>query len=152
MLRVIVALAIVAVAVAVAVVIRGRRRDAPTAVVRGRPPTQLDRSDFPRPDAPWLVAVFSSMTCDTCAGVVEKATVLESPSVAVIEVEYRAQRALHERYHIEAVPITVVAGDDGVVHRSFVGPLTATDLWAALAELRDPGSTPEPGLGAEREP
>lgn len=150
MLRVIVALAIVIVAVVVAIVIRGRRRDAPTAVVRGRPPAQLDRQDFPRSDAPWLVVVFSSSTCESCADVVEKTAVLDSRSVAVTEVEFRTDRALHERYHIDAVPITVVAGDDGVVHRSFVGPVTATDLWAALAELRDPGSTPEPGLGTER--
>jgi hypothetical protein len=34
-----------------------------------------------------------------------------------------------------------------VVRRGFVGAFTATDLWAAVAELRDPGSTPEPSLG-----
>jgi hypothetical protein len=30
-----------------------------------------------------------------------------------------------------------------VVRASFLGPATATDLWAALAELREPGSVPE---------
>ena len=32
------------------------------------------------------------------------------------------------------------------MRQSFVGPVTATDLWAAVAELRDPttGSTPLP--------
>jgi hypothetical protein len=34
------------------------------------------------------------------------------------------------------------------VRRAFVGAFTATDLWAAVAELRSPGSTPEPDLGA----
>ena len=34
------------------------------------------------------------------------------------------------------------------MRRAFVGAFTATDLWAAVAELRDPGSSPEPGLGA----
>jgi hypothetical protein len=34
------------------------------------------------------------------------------------------------------------------VRRAFVGAFTATDLWAAVAELRDPGSTPEPDLGS----
>jgi hypothetical protein len=28
------------------------------------------------------------------------------------------------------------------VAASFIGPVTATDLWAAVAEARDPGSTP----------
>ena len=31
----------------------------------------------------------------------------------------------------------------GAVRRSFVGEPTATDLWAELAELREPGSVPE---------
>jgi hypothetical protein len=45
------------------------------------------------------------------------------------------------------VPLTLLAGADGVVRASFVGEPTATDLWAALAEARHPGSSPEPGLG-----
>jgi hypothetical protein len=28
---------------------------------------------------------------------------------------------------------------------SFLGPMTATDLWAAVAEAREPGSTPGGG-------
>jgi hypothetical protein len=28
------------------------------------------------------------------------------------------------------------------VQHHFVGPVTATDLWAAVAEAREPGSTP----------
>jgi hypothetical protein len=35
-----------------------------------------------------------------------------------------------------------VADAEGAVRASFVGPATATDLWAAVAELRDPGSVP----------
>jgi hypothetical protein len=34
-----------------------------------------------------------------------------------------------------------------VVLRAFVGETSATDLWAALAECREPGSTPEADLG-----
>jgi hypothetical protein len=41
----------------------------------------------------------------------------------------------------------VVADAQGVVRRGFVGAFTATDLWAAVAEVRAPGSTPEPDLG-----
>jgi hypothetical protein len=41
------------------------------------------------------------------------------------------------------VPLVLIAGDDGVVRRHFVGPVTATDLWAAVAEAREPGSTPD---------
>jgi len=35
----------------------------------------------------------------------------------------------------------------GVVRAAFVGAFSATDLWAAVAEARAPGSTPEPELG-----
>jgi hypothetical protein len=110
-------------------------------------PKQLDRSDFPRPDAAWLVALFSSTACDSCRGLGAKLTPLESSDVVVCEIEAEDQGALHRRYELAAIPTTVVADADGVVRRAFVGAFTATDLWAAVAELRDPGSTPEPDLG-----
>ena len=40
----------------------------------------------------------------------------------------------------------VIADAEGVVHRSFLGTVSATHLWAAVAEARDPGSAP-PGCG-----
>ena len=46
---------------------------------------------------------------------------------------------LHERYKIDAVLRLVVADADGVVHAGFLGPMTATDLWAAV-NAREPGS------------
>jgi hypothetical protein len=42
------------------------------------------------------------------------------------------------------VPLVLIADAEGVVQRHFLGPVTATDLWAAVAELREPGSTPGP--------
>ena len=86
--------------------------------------------------------MFTSATCSTCAGVWERAQPLESEAVAVAELELTAARELHERYGIEAVPTTVVVDAEGVVQASFLGPVTATDLWAAVAEAREPGSTP----------
>ena len=44
------------------------------------------------PDAPWLVAVFTSATCASCQGVWERAQPLESASVAVQQVEHQADR------------------------------------------------------------
>ena len=135
------AVAGVAVAAVVAWVVQ-RRRPAPPTQGRWPVPTQLDRDDFARPDAPWLVAVFTSATCESCAKAVSQAMVLEAAEVAVQEVEVGADGNLHRRYAIEAVPVTVVAVTDGVVRASFVGPPSATDLWAAVAECREPGSTP----------
>lgn len=143
--RLVIAAVIVVVVGAFAVLARRRRTpDAPTQR-RFEAPTQLDRSDFERPDAPWLVAVFSSATCDVCRSVLDKAVVLASDDVAVEEIEFTAARPLHERYSIDAVPTLVVADADGVVRATFLGPMTATDLWAAVAEARDPGSTPSGG-------
>ena len=138
--------AVIVVAVVVAVVLDRRRPDAPT-VPRWAVPTQLDRTDFARPGAPWLVAVFTSSTCDACAGTAAKAAVLACDDVAVDEVELGSRPTLHRRYAIDAVPMVVVADAEGVVRAHFVGPPTATDLWAAVAELREPGSSPEPHLG-----
>lgn len=141
--RLLIAILIVAVAVGVAYVAQRRRApDAPTQR-RYNVPEQLDRADFPRPDAPWLVAVFTSNTCEMCADVAGKAAVLESGDVAVANMEFTQQRAIHDRYRIDAVPTLLIVDADGVTRRSFLGPMTATDLWAAVAEVRDPGSTPD---------
>ncbi|MFI5053766.1 MAG: thioredoxin domain-containing protein [Acidimicrobiia bacterium] len=110
-------------------------------------PKQLDRADFPRPEAAWLVALFSSTVCDSCRDLAPKLAVLESAEVATCEIEASERGDLHRRYELAAIPTTVIADSEGVVCRGFVGTFTATDLWAAVAELRHPGSTPEPDLG-----
>lgn len=144
--RAIVAISLALVAVGIAAVIQrrqGRQRpDAPAGRAYAVP-LQVDRADFARPDAAWLVAVFTSATCEVCAGVWERAQLLESSAVAVAEIEFGATRSVHERYGIDAVPTALVVDADGVVVSSWVGAVTATDLWAAVAEAREPGSTPD---------
>jgi hypothetical protein len=110
-------------------------------------PRQLDRADFSRPDAAWLVAYFSSTTCAGCQQLGPKVAVLECIDVVVAECSFERERELHERYDISAIPMILVADTEGVVQRAFIGATTATDLWAAVAEVRDPGTTPEPTLG-----
>ena len=146
------AFVLIALAVAIALVLERRRPAPPTQSRRWPVPTQLDRGDFAGRERPWLVVVFTSSTCDSCERVVPKAQALASPEVAVTEVSYQAAKDLHERYGIEAVPTLVVADAEGVVRASFVGTPTATDLWAAVAEARQPGSSPEPHLGATDHP
>ncbi len=144
--RLVVAAALVLVAVAVAVLV-DRRRPSPPTQPRWAVPTQLDRDDFEGADRPWLVVVFTSSACESCQRATDKAKVLASPAVSYQEVAYQDRKDLHQRYGVEAVPTIVMADGDGVVRASFVGVPTATDLWAALAEAREPGTTPEPGLG-----
>lgn len=144
-----IALTIVVVAALVGSLARRRRAvDAPTQP-RHQTPDLLDRSDFDRPEAPWLVAVFSSESCASCRDVVDKAMVLHSDEVAVQVVPFQTQRPLHERYRIDAVPCLVIADEQGVVSEAFLGPVTATDLWAAVAEARQPGSIDRSG-GCDR--
>lgn len=152
MTRVILAVALAAVAVVVAKVLERRRPAPPTqSGVRAgwAPPEQLDRADFEAADRPWLVVVFTSATCDSCKDATAKAAVLASPQVGYQEVSWQDRKDLHERYGVEVVPCTLLVDAEGVVQGSFVGAYSATDLWAAMAEVRAPGSSPEPGLGRD---
>ena len=135
--RLLIALGIAVVAVVVALLLRRRQR--PDAPMRssGRVPEQLDRADFAGPAAPWLVAVFTSATCDSCRDVQDKAAVLASDDVAVDVVEFQTQRDVHDRYRIDAVPLVVIADSSGIVRHHVFGPVTATDLWASMAAVRE---------------
>ncbi len=145
--RFLLAAAVVVVAVVVAVVLERRRPEAPTQGAWAVP-AQLDRADFDRPDAPWLVAVFTSATCDACRDVRAKADVLAvDHTVAVSVAEHPERRDLHQRYRIDAVPLVVIADGRGLVHRSFLGPVSATDLWAAVAEVRSSVEVDDGGVG-----
>jgi hypothetical protein len=130
------------VAFGVAFIVRRRQPDAPTQASFDIP-TQLDRSDFQSPTSPWLVVVFTSATCGTCADVASKASVLSSHDVAVQQVDFTELPVLHKKYNIQAVPTLVMANADGVVLKGYLGPVKAQDVWAAMAECRDPGSVPE---------
>lgn len=130
-----------------ALLARGRGRGVSAAPARSTAPqagwavpAQVDRGDFTRPDAPWLIAVFSSETCLGCKGTWEKARQLESDDVAVEELEATREKPLHQRYRIEAVPLVLVADQDGAVREWFVGEPSAADLWAAVAQLREPAA------------
>ena len=140
------AVLVIVVGVAALVLQRRRRVDPPTQQ-RWEVPAQLDRADFTGAEGEWLVVTFTSATCSTCADVRRKAAVLASRDVSVFDAEYGAHRELHQRYRIDAVPTLVIADREGVVKASFLGPVSATDLWAACAEARTPGTSPEPDLG-----
>ena len=145
--RLVLALAVVAIAAIVGEVVRRRREVDPPTQPHYEAPSQLDRSDFDGDG--WLVAVFTSDTCSTCADVVRKAEVVRSEEVSVQTVSYQSGKDLHDRYAIDAVPCLVIADATGVVHRAFLGPVTATDLWAAIANAREPGSIDTTGSCTE---
>ena len=133
--RLVLALVVVAAAVVAARLLE-RRRPAPPTRDAYPVPAQLDRHDFPRPDAPWLLVLFSSRTCDSCGPMVSRVCGLESGSVATVQVEAKADKALHDRYRIEGVPMVVLADADGVVRDGFVGSVDTWELEEALAKAR----------------
>lgn len=144
MTDILVATGIAVVVAVVALVMRRRQRtDAPTQRTFAVP-SQIDRRDFladaNRPD--WLVVVFTSATCQVCADVWGKVQVLASGEVAVFRADYESHRELHRRYGIEAVPATLVCDVEGVVRDRILGPVSATDLWAAVARVRDAPDDP----------
>jgi hypothetical protein len=131
-----IAVALFAVVAVIALTLERRRRT--NAPLQGQPvvPAQLDRVDFPRPEAAWLVVVFTSANCESCEGLFDKVAPLESPDVAVVEVQYPSGKELHRRYAINAAPLTVVADAQGVVCASVLGAFNASEVWAAVAQLR----------------
>lgn len=143
--RVLLVVVLATAAAAVALVIERRRRPPAPTNVRHTLPERLDRRDFSRPEAPWLVAVFTSATCHTCGGVWDKARHLASDEVAVQDIDVTAHPEVHRKYAIDAVPAVVVADGSGAVRAGFLGPVTATDLWATVAEVRAPGTLPTEG-------
>lgn len=136
MIRLFIVGAVVLVAVAASFILRRRAPQAPTNAGSALP-MQVNRSDFDNPQHEWLVVAFTSATCSTCADIARKVSVLATKSVAVHIAEFSEQRAVHEKYSIDAVPAVLMADAQGIVHASFLGPVSATDLWAALARARD---------------
>ena len=106
MIQIVLVLVVGAVAVAIAWWLRRRDADAPEQGPSWAVPTQVDRADFDRPDAPWLVVVFTSSTCLSCAATREKAMVLASD-----EVYAERFRAQGEYVKVTEASLTYVAID-----------------------------------------
>ena len=125
----------IALAVAVLAILLDRRRPQAPSQPQWAVPDQLDRADFERPGAPWLVAVFTSATCESCATAVGRAQALASADVVVEDVEFSIRRDLHQRYNIETVPMLVIADRQGVVQGHFIGTPAEGEVEEAFAEL-----------------
>ncbi len=140
MARTLIALGVIAGALAVAWLYRRYRPSTPTAPTYSVP-TRLERWDFAQPNTEWLLAVFTSKTCSTCAAVIKAAESLADDALAVQEVEFRRHGELHRRYTVDAVPLAVLADRTGTVCASVAGPATEAELAALVASVRQlPGT------------
>jgi hypothetical protein len=134
--RLVALVVLTALAVGVAIVLQRRRPDPPSAPSY-RAPAQLDPNDFPVAAGRVLVALFSSLSCDSCPLVWATIEAVLGPAgtddVARTRADVQTQPELHRRYRIDGVPTTVVADAEGVVVQAFFGPLTRDQLVDALA-------------------
>lgn len=135
MVRALIALSVIAGALALAWLARRFRSTYPTAPAYSVP-AKLERWDFAHPDTEWLLAVFTSKTCSTCAAVARAAECLGDDALAVQEVEFRRHGELHRRYSVDAVPLAVLADRSGRVRASVAGPTTEAELSALVASAR----------------
>ena len=94
-------------------------------------PALLHRSDFPQPEAAWLLAIFTAKNCQTCNQVWQQQHSLRLPDTAITQVQHKK---LLKRYGIEAVPVTVLADKTGKVRWSHLGRLNNSTM-EALANL-----------------
>jgi len=130
--------AVAVVAAGIAWWIQRNQRPAPTAI-QGVPPGSLDRSEFRAPEAPLLIAVFTSSSCSSCDAVWGELSGYESTHVAAQNIEVGEEPDIHKRYSIESVPTAVIVDASGETQAAFVGPL-GPDHRRVLKDLvRDAG-------------
>ncbi len=115
-----------------------RSKRAETVIPSYDAPAKIDTSDFGMTDKEAVVVLFSSSSCESCNLVKSKAEVLITEKVGVYIADYQdvEGKTLHEKYSIEAVPTLIVCDSAGVTQKAFLGTITATDLWAAVASVR----------------
>lgn len=140
--RLVVLLVLTTLAIGVSLLLQRRRPEAPTAPSY-RAPTQIDRRDFDSPDIATLVVMFTSVTCDGCItawDVVQDAVsdevaseVAARETVAIQKIEIEQTPDLHQRYKVDGVPTTLIVDSQGVVLRSYFGPLDPAEIADQLA-------------------
>ena len=98
-------------------------------------PYQLDRSDFNNPSIDWIFVLFTSDTCDACDLVLSEVSKISLPNVVVQNINYATNKSLHVRYEIDAVPILLLADQQGIVQWSFAGVPPSIAISEALVNL-----------------
>ena len=74
----------------------------------------------------------------------QKVAPLESDDVATCEIEYSAERALHERYEIDAVPLVMVTGWSARISQSKRAPASASSRYRRTPSATVPANATRP--------
>ena len=111
-----------------------RQPDSPS-VPKSILPYQLDRSDFNGPSIEWIFVLFTSDTCDACDLALDEVSKISLPNVVVQNIDYATNNSLHVRYEIDAVPILLLADQQGIVQWSFAGAPPSILISEALVNL-----------------
>ncbi len=98
-------------------------------------PYQLDRADFNDPNIEWIIALFTSDTCDACELVLQEVSKISLPNIVVQNINYATNKPLHARYEIDSVPILLLADAQGIVRWSFAGVPPSIAISEALVKL-----------------
>lgn len=131
--RLLIAVAIAVVAIAVAALAQRRRPDSPTSG-SGHVPMQVDRNDFADPTRAWALLVFTSATCASCAEVWKQASAVEHEQLVVADIELEAAKDIHDRYRVDAVPLTLLVDHLGVTQKWFLGPTAPKEIAKAVSQ------------------
>ncbi len=99
-------------------------------------PDVVSASDFGIPEDQWMLVVFSSDKCATCAVVVEAVSRIDMPDLTVAVVGIERMPGLHAEYRIDAVPTTIVADPTGSVRKSFLGPVDLPMIELAVSAAK----------------
>jgi hypothetical protein len=114
------------------------KKPSPTSTTHYDAPSHIERGDFPDATTEVFAVAFTSASCESCHDIVTKLKAAQTSQVDISIVEYEDDhgKTLHKKYDIEAVPTVVICDSNGTTQKAFLGAVTATDLWAGLAQVR----------------
>jgi len=115
-----------------------QRRNYRHSVRTGSPvPVQIHRGDFPHPEIDWLIAIFTSESCDACTAVLRSAQSIDSAAVHVAKIDSTKNEKIYKLYDIDAVPLLLLANKNGVVLYYHRGPIPTDQLYKDIEEATE---------------